>query len=109
MTISHLFSSLRSRPREESQRAAEQARKGEVIDKLARAIIARRLQAPAALFLELNRPLGFLMSQAAVFARPFLSFFLRPEDVEAASEVLAEPEAFDQLLDRLGDAPEESA
>jgi hypothetical protein len=101
--ISHLLDLLRPRAEEEAERAGAQARKQEIIEKLARAIISRRLQSPAVLFLELNRPLGFLASQAALFARPFLSFFLRPEDVSAAAEVLADPEAFDQLLSRLSD------
>lgn len=100
-SISHLLDFLRPRPEDEAERAAENARKQEIIEKLSRAIISRQLQSPAVLFLELNRPLGFLMSQAALFARPFLGFFLQPEDVSAAAEVLADPESFDQLLERL--------
>ena len=106
-TISHLVDALRPRPLDEEQRVAEQARKDQMIEKLARAIRRRRLESPAALFLELNRPIGFLMSQAAFFARPFLSFFLPPDEVEAAAEVLADREAFDRLLDRLGESDEE--
>ena len=106
-TISHVLDFLRPRLLDEEQRAAEQARKDEIIEKLARAIKGRRLESPAALFLELNRRIGFLMSQAAFFARPFLSFFLPAEDVEAAAEVLADRDAFEQLLDRLGEPDEE--
>ncbi len=108
VTMSHLVDFLRPRPVDEEQRAAEQARKNEVIEKLARAIRARRLESPAVLFLELNRPIGFLMSQATLFARPFLSFFLPPNEVEAAAEVLADRDAFDQLLHRLGESSEDS-
>jgi len=82
--------------------AAEEERKRAVIEKLARAIVSRRLEAPATLFLELNRPLGFIYSQAAFFARPFLSFFLSPADVQAAAEVLDDPKAMDSLLDTIG-------
>lgn len=106
-TISHLFDFLRPRSEDEPRRADDETRKQELIEKLARAIIARRLQAPAALFLELNRPIGFLVSQATLFARPFLSFFLPPEEVTAAAEILAEPAAFDELLTRLAEAPKE--
>ncbi len=109
VTISHLVDFLRPRPVDAEQLAAEQARKNELIEKLARAIRARRLESPAVLFLELNRPIGFLMSQAAFFARPFLSFFLPPHEVEAAAEVLADREAFDRLLNRLGESSEEPA
>ena len=102
-SISHLLDFLRPRPEDEAERAAGNARKQEIIEKLSRAIISRRLQSPAVLFLELNRPLGFLASQAALFARPFLGFFLQPEDVSAAAELLADPEAFEQLLERLAE------
>ena len=100
-SIFHLFDFLRLRPEDEGERAAVKARKQQIIEKLARAIIARRLEAPAALFLELNRPIGFFMSQATLFARPFLSFFLPTQDVSAAAEVLADPQALNELLDRL--------
>ncbi len=100
-SVTRLFDFLRPRPEDEAGRAAAEARKQQVIEKLARAVTARRLQSPAALFLELNRPIGFLMSQATLFARPFLSFFLPQEDVSAAAEVLADPAALDELLDRI--------
>ncbi|MFB3879901.1 MAG: hypothetical protein ACE149_01495 [Armatimonadota bacterium] len=99
--ISHLFDFLRPRPDSDAERAAAQARRRHIIDKLAGAITKRRLESPAALFLELNRPIGFLLSQTALFARPFLAFFLPPEDVTAAAEVLADQDALDELLDRL--------
>jgi hypothetical protein len=101
-TIGDLFSHLRPRRRsEEEARQAEADRKAAVIEKIARAIVARRLEAPAALFLELNRPIGFIYSQMTYFARPFLSMVLRPEDVTAAAEVLDDAGAIDQLLDRI--------
>ena len=102
-TIAHLFSFLRAHPEAESERAQQGARKQEIIEKLARAVAARRLGAPAALFLELNRPIGFLFSQAAFFARPFLGFFLPTGEIEAAAEVLDDPEALDRLVARIGE------
>lgn len=103
-TIGHLVSLLRGRPEAEGEAAARQARRAEITEKLARAIVARRLEAPAALFLELNRPIGFLFSQAAFFARPFLAFFLPAADVEAAAELLDDPKGLDQLLARIAAA-----
>lgn len=104
--ISHLFDFLRPRPEDETELAATAARKQELSEKLARAIRARRLESPAVLLLELNRPLGFLASQATFFARPFLSFLLDPEDISAAAEVLADPQALDQLIARVAGDPE---
>ncbi len=100
-TFTHLRSFFRGQSVAPEESAREQARKKQVIEKLARAITARRLETPAALFLELNRPIGFLFSQAAFFARPFLSVFIPVRDVEAAADVLDDPRALDQLLDRI--------
>ena len=102
-TIGGLLGRFRAVPEPEGEAEARRARQGQVIEKLARAIVARRLQAPAALFIELNRPLGFLYSQATFFARPFLGFFLAAGDVEAAAEALDDPRAMDQLLARIED------
>ena len=101
--ISHVFSFFRGHPEPPEERARQEAHNGQLIEKLARAIVARRLEAPAALFLELNRPLGFLFSQATFFARPFLGFFLPAGDIEGAAEVLDDPRALNQLLDRIGE------
>lgn len=108
-SIFHLLDFLRPRPEDEGERVAAAERKQHIIGKLSRGIVARGLQSPAALFLELNRPIGFIASQATFFARPFLSFFLAPEEVTAAAEVLADPEALDELLDRLAGMPERSS
>jgi hypothetical protein len=107
-TIGHLIDFLRVRPEPEAEQVARQARRAEAIEKLARAIVARRLEVPAALFLELNRPIGFLFSQAAFFARPFLAFFLPTADVEAAAEALDDPRALDHLIARISQITEEA-
>jgi len=101
-SLSSWFGHLRPQEERAEEVAAEEERKRAVIEKLTRAIVSRRLEAPATLFLELNRPLGFIYSQAAFFARPFLSFFLSPADVQAAAEVLDDPKAMDLLLDTIG-------
>jgi len=108
-TISHLCDVLRARPQAGADRAQQEARRSQVIDKLARGIVARRLEAPAALFLELHRPIGFLFSQATLFARPFLSIFLPARDVEAAAEILDDPEAFERLLARIAELSAEES
>ena len=106
-TIAHLFDSLRPRAMDPAQAAEEEARRTEIIDKLAQGIVARRLQSPAVLFLELNRPLGFLYGQAALFFRPFLALFLSPDEIEASADVLADPIAFDRLLQRIDELSSE--
>jgi hypothetical protein len=102
-TIANLLSRLRPAPEPEAERQAREERQAQVLEKLARGIVARRLETPAALFIELNRPLGFLFSQAAFFARPFLSFFLPVAEVEAAAQALDDPRALSRLLDRIAE------
>lgn len=99
--ISNWFGRFRARPDRDEEQAAREARKQAVVEKLARAIVARRLETPAVLFLELNRPLGFLFSQGAYFLRPFLGVVLPLADVEGAAEILDDPKAVDALLDRM--------
>ena len=100
-TFTHLFDLLRGHPEGAAERADKENAKGEIVEKLARAIVSRHLEAPAVLLLELNRPLGFLLSQGAFFARPFVSFFLPPRDIDAAAQVLDDPAAFDRLITRI--------
>jgi hypothetical protein len=101
--LTNWFNHLRARPEHEEEQQTQVAQREAVIEKVARLIVSRRLEAPATLFLELNRPLGFVYSQTTYFARPFLSLFLSPTDVTAAAEVLDDPKAIDALLDRIGE------
>ena len=99
--ISNWFQHFRARPEDDSEQAAREERKRVVIEKLARGIVARRLEAPATLFLELNRPMGFVFSQATYFLRPFLGLVLPAAEIEAAAEILDDPKAIDALLERM--------
>ncbi len=99
--FSHLFRDQRVGPEQAAQNDAEQTRNVAIIEKFARAVVARRLEAPAALFLELNRPLGFLFSQATLFARPFLGLLLPVGEIEAAAEVLDDPASLERLMSRI--------
>lgn len=48
-----------------------------LLDKLAEAVVARRLTAPALFFLESMKPLGWVGSQALIFFRPIMSIAIR--------------------------------
>jgi hypothetical protein len=47
----------------------------EILDRLASWVVAKRMTAPAILFLESHRPLSFVGSQAMVAASPIVHFF----------------------------------
>jgi hypothetical protein len=47
----------------------------EILDRLASWVVAKRMTAPAILFLESHRPLSFVGSQAMIAASPIVHFF----------------------------------
>lgn len=61
----------------------------------------KRLQAPAALVLEMHRPLMPLAWTLAMLAGPALAPFVGPDYYERI-EALRDPAALDRLLERLG-------
>ncbi len=73
----------------------------EELDTLARAIADRGLAAPATFFLELHRPLAFLSSQFMVVGSPVLAALLGLERMDRLRAVLAEPQRYADLLDRI--------
>jgi hypothetical protein len=72
-----------------------------VIERVARVIVERRLETPAMLFLESNRPLTFLAGQGVLAAMPLIGGFVAPADVEALSRVLDSEESLDMLVARI--------
>jgi len=106
-TLGNLLSQLRPRPERAEETEAREARKRAVIEKLAQAVVTRGLAVPATLLLEVNRPLGFIYSQATLFARPFLGFFLPPNEVLGAAEVMDDAKAMESLLDRIAELSDE--
>jgi len=71
------------------------------LDKLAQAIADRGLATPAVFFLELHRPLAFLSSQMMLVGSPILASLLGLERLERLRGVLADPQRYTALLDRI--------
>jgi len=74
---------------------------GALVDKLARAIVGRRLEVPVTIFLESHRPLTFFASQGLLLAVPVLGAFIPPSELAGYAEVLDSEANLDQLLDRI--------
>jgi hypothetical protein len=87
----------------------EDRERGEFIDRIARRIVARGLEAPAVLFMEFHKPLAFPLGQAALVAVPFLGLFFAPEEIERAVRLLGSPEAVEQLITRIEEISTEKA
>jgi hypothetical protein len=74
-----------------------------VLERAARGIAARGLEAPAILALESLAPLGFLGGQALIAGGPLLSAFLPAEDWRAAAAALEDREALHRFAGRIAE------
>lgn len=72
-----------------------------VIERVARVVVERRLETPAVLFLESNRPLRFFVGQGLLMSLPLIGSFVPPADVEALSRILDSEHNLDALIARI--------
>lgn len=80
-----------------------------LIDAVARKVVQRRLEVPAVFFLEMNKPLSFIMGQSLLVAMPFLAPLLGIQRVEQLSQLLQDRENVDRLIERIEELSEERA
>ena len=88
--------------------SAQETHRALLIERLARAVVARRLETPTILFLEVNKPLGFLIGQAAIVATPLLGLLVAPHEIEQAAELLGSQQAIEQLIARIEELAHEA-
>ena len=72
-----------------------------ILTRLADGIVSRGLAVPAILFLEMNKPLAFLGSQALVFFGPIITAFIRSEPYYQAAELLEDRRNVEFLLQEI--------
>jgi len=81
----------------------------ELIEAVARKVVQRRLEVPAVFFLEMNKPLSFIMGQSLLVAMPFLAPILGIQRVEQLSQLLQDRENVDRLIERIEELSQERA
>lgn len=69
-----------------------------LLDKVATAIVARRMSAPSLLFLESAGPMNFLGSQALHFLTPILNLACDTREIELAAHLLERRDAIPRLI-----------
>ena len=74
-----------------------------LLDRVADYLKARRMAAPAILFLESMRPLNFVGSQVMVFLRPILASFFSARDYERLADILERRQSIELLIRRIED------
>lgn len=72
-----------------------------LLDKVAKFIAQRRLQAPAILALQSLIPLNFIGSQALIVVSPFLDPFLTMEEQNKIIELLEHRDGIELLIQRI--------
>ena len=70
----------------------------QLLQKVADAIVSRRLETPAVLLLESSEPLNFLSSQVVHGLRPFLDLVCAPVETERLAGILERRDAVSRLV-----------
>ena len=69
-----------------------------LLDKIAAAVVDRRMASPAMLFLESVGPMNFLGSQALHFLTPILNLACETREIERAARLLERRNAIPRLI-----------
>lgn len=72
-----------------------------LIEKMARAVVDRRLTTPAILFLESVKPLNFIGNQVMLALDPIIRIFVTIEDYGKVAALLEERESIEKLILRI--------
>jgi hypothetical protein len=73
----------------------------QLLDKLARKIVARRMAMPAVLFLSSVRPLNAISSQAMVFLRPFATGLVNKAAYDRITEIVDRRKGIAAMIDAI--------
>lgn len=76
-------------------------RERELIDAIAQRIVNYGLEVPAVLFIELHKPLAYLMGQGLLVAFPFLAPFFGTKAIYDVSALLSSPNGLEALVRRI--------
>jgi|DewCreStandDraft_4_1066084.scaffolds.fasta_scaffold53337_2 hypothetical protein len=78
-----------------------------LVEKIARAVVAKGLETPAILFLEMHKPLSFAASQGLIVASPLIAPLVGFDRVQSAQRLMAERQNVELLIRKIEDYAEE--
>ena len=81
--------------------ALEASRRQQLIDRFARHVARLGMTAPAVLFLEMHKPLAFLVAQLLFAAQPFLGIVFDQAELRDFATIIEERGGVEELIDRL--------
>src|SRR5213083_1089019 len=73
----------------------------QAIERIASAIVKRRMETPAILFLEMHKPLSFIASQGLVVASPLIAPLVGLDNVPMATKLIEKRENVELLIKRI--------
>lgn len=73
----------------------------DIMDRTARWIVEKRLETPAVLFLEINKPLSFVMGQSLYFGAPMLAPLFGFDKLQKAAGLLSDHSSIESLITRI--------
>jgi hypothetical protein len=76
-------------------------RRDELIEGIARRVVQWGLETPAALFLEMHRPLSLIAGQSLLVAIPFLGALFDARSIADLAALLRRPDNVGLLVDRI--------
>ncbi len=79
----------------------------EFVNDVAKAVVKRRLETPAVLFLEMHKPLGYIASQGLIVVMPFLAPIVGHDRLSKFSRFLAARDNIERMIQRIEDLSEE--
>ena len=99
--LSRVWKVLQGRPEPPEVLQARLEARQRLVQRLAEAIVKRRMETPALFFLDMNRPFTFLASQGLLLAMPLAGLFISPREVESYAQAIDSEEAIDLLIARI--------
>jgi hypothetical protein len=72
-----------------------------ILEQAAGQVVRRRLEVPAVMFLEMNRPLSFLASQGLIVLTPLFGTIFGPERMMKLAQLMEDRSNIDRLLQRI--------
>jgi len=78
-----------------------EARRQQLIEEMARIVVARRLETVAVFMLEAHRPVSFVASQGLLLTAPLLGAFFGFERVDELGRLLEDRANLDRLIERI--------
>jgi len=71
------------------------------VDAVARKVVARRLETPAVLFLEMHKPLAFIAGQGTMVAMPLIGPLVGPQTMADFAKLVGERANTELLIERI--------